>query len=111
MPGDTARPANSASALELLPLPKVQDLSASKLRGATCAWCNTPLTAETARDLGERPAPDGGTMFPRGCTRCVNGAARDTYLKHHRTCEQCVDDPTLCDTHRALRRLALETRQ
>lgn len=109
MPGET--PASTTSVLELLPLPEVPSLSDAQLRGATCVWCDSVLTAETARDLGERPHPDGGTWFPRGCAGDVRRAARLHYSVHPRTCEQCVDDRTLCDTQRALRRLALEGRR
>lgn len=103
----TQQPVNP---LELLALPKTSALSDAQLRGAHCAWCAAVLTAETALDLGERPAPNGGTMFPRGCGSCVRSAAVRVFNLHPRTCEQCVDDPTVCDTRRGLRRLALEGR-
>jgi hypothetical protein len=96
--------------LAILTLPEPATLSDAQLRGAGCVWCGTVLTAETARDLGERPAPDGGTMFPRGCASCVRSAAIRCYNTHSRSCEQCVGDPTTCDTRRGLRRLALEGR-
>jgi hypothetical protein len=96
--------------LALLPLPKVSALSALQARGAACVWCQTQLTIETAVDLGERPEPSGVTLFPRGCPDCVRAAALRTYGMHADTCEQCVDNPILCDTRRALRRLALEVR-
>lgn len=107
-----AKPASTPSAgvLGLLTLPEPSDLTAAQLRGAVCVWCSNPLTAETARDLGERPAPDGGVMFPRGCPKCVRSAAVRAYNTHPRSCEQCVDDPTLCDTRRSLRRTSLEGR-
>lgn len=100
----------ATTVLDILPLPKTSLLSDAQLRGAQCAWCATVLTAETAHDLGERPAPNGGSMFPRGCGQCVRTAAVRLYNLHSRSCEQCVDDPTLCDTRRGLRRLALEGR-
>ncbi|WP_406200191.1 hypothetical protein OG331_25310 [Streptomyces sp. NBC_01017] len=99
------------SALDLLPLPRVTSLSGLQARGAACVWCQIGLTIETAVDLGERPpGPGGVTLFPRGCRDCVRAAALRTYGVHADTCEQCVDNPTLCDTRRALRRLALEAR-
>lgn len=111
MPGTpTSSTPTSVGVLDLLALPKTSTLSDAQLRGAVCVWCKTDLTAETARGLGERPAPDGGTMFPRGCPDCVRSAAVRTYNVHSSSCEQCVDDPTLCDTRRGLRRAALEGR-
>jgi hypothetical protein len=96
--------------LALLPFPRVSALSALQARGAACVWCQTLLTIETAVGLGERLGPGGVTLFPRGCRACVRAAALRTYGVHADTCEQCVDNPILCDTRRALRRLALEVR-
>lgn len=111
MAGETHTSSSAdVGALALLPLPRVSALTALQARGAACVWCQTRLTIETAVDLGERPAPGGVTLFPRGCPDCVRAAALRTYGVHAGTCEQCVDDPTLCDTRRALRRLALEVR-
>jgi hypothetical protein len=109
VPGET-RTSSSADvdAPGLLPLPKSPGLSALQARGAACVWCQTRLTIETAVDLGERPGPGGVTLFPRGCPDCVRAAALRTYGAHANTCEQCVDNPILCDTRHALRRLALE---
>ncbi len=108
MLGETAP---SASVLELLALPHVPRLSDAQRRGTACVWCAVALAPDTARNLGARPAPDGGQMFPRGCPNCIRGEALRVYGMHERTCEQCVDDPTVCDTRRALRRLALEGRR
>ena len=111
MPGEPASSApTSVGVLDLLALPKTYTLSDAQLRGTVCVWCSRTLTAETARDLGERPAPAGGTMFPRGCPDCVRSQAVRTYNGHSRSCEQCADDPTLCDTRRGLRRASLEGR-
>ncbi|MEU6687459.1 hypothetical protein [Streptomyces sp. NPDC046832] len=109
VPGET-RTSSSAetSALALLPLPEVASLSALQARGAACVWCQNRLTIETAVVLGERPGPHGVTLFPRSCPDCVRAAALRTYGVHSGACEQCVDNPILCDTRRALRRLALE---
>lgn len=109
MPGET--PAPTTSVLELLPLPKVSDLSEARRRGATCVWCDTPLTAETARDLGERPAPDGGQLFPRGCSPCVRRTAVRVHNVHPRTCPRCADNKGPCYTRRALHSLAMEGRR
>jgi hypothetical protein len=97
--------------LALLPLPSVSVLSETQRRGAVCVWCQTRLTIETAVDLGERTGPADVRVFPRGCPDCVRAAALRTYGVHADTCEQCVDNPILCDTRRALRRLALEVRR
>jgi hypothetical protein len=100
-----------SSALTLLPLPKVSDLSAEQLRGACCVWCRTVLTGETARDLGERPHPDSGQIFPRGCTPCVRAKARAVSSLHTRTCRTCIVNREPCLDRRALRDLALEGRR
>jgi len=110
MPGESASTPTAVGVLDTLTLPKTSTLSDAQLRGAVCVWCSSPLTAETARDLGERPAPNGGVMFPRGCGKCVRSAAVRSYNAHSRSCEQCADDPTLCDTRRGLRRASLEGR-
>jgi hypothetical protein len=89
----------------------VSALTALQVRGAACVWCATTLTIETAVDLGERRGPGGVAVFPRGCNSCVRAAALRTYGVHTDTCEQCVDNPILCDIRRALRRLALEVRR
>jgi hypothetical protein len=109
VPGETSTSSSAeVGALALLPLPTVTSLTGLQARGAACVWCPTLLTIETAVDLGERPGPGGVTLFPRGCPDCVRAAALRTYGVHADNCEQCVDNPILCDTRRALRRLALE---
>jgi hypothetical protein len=101
-------------AISLLPLPALGNLAPEQIRGASCVGCSLPLNAETAIDFG---ACHGTLMglatvwYPRSCAPCVNKAARDAFAVHPRTCEQCTDDPTVCDDRRALRRLALETRR
>ena len=98
----------------LLPLPMLGKLTPEQIRGASCVWCPAELNAETAIDFG---ACHGSLMgqatiwYPRACAPCTNKMARKEYASHPRTCEQCVDDPTLCSDQRALRRLALETRR
>ncbi|MFG2128977.1 hypothetical protein ACGFNV_14430 [Streptomyces sp. NPDC048751] len=105
MLGDTPTPL-ATSVLELLPLPEVSALSESQRRGATCAWgCGSTLTAETARDLGEQPGPDGGAVFLRGCVKETARHAMNALFDHTPLCEQCVDKPDGCDLGTALRRL------
>lgn len=98
------------SALLMLPLPQVIGLTDPQRRGAVCVWCKEALTAETARDLGERPAPDGTRIWPRGCTPCVCAEARRVFRLHPRTCRTC-DTGMRCDDQQALRALALEDRR
>ncbi|AJE43480.1 hypothetical protein BJY54_005558 [Streptomyces nodosus] len=102
--------------LDLLPLPDLDAglLTAEQVRGGSCVWCGTRLTGETAIDFGARSGTLVGVVapwYPRGCRPCVRKAAVTAHNEHPSTCEQCVDDPTLCDTRRALRRLALEVRR
>ncbi|WP_146232261.1 hypothetical protein [Streptomyces sp. NWU49] len=99
-----------SSALLMLPLPQVIGLSDTQRRGAGCVWCDTPLTTETARDLGERPTSDGTRIWPRGCTPCVCAEARRVVRLHPRTCRIC-DAGKQCDDRDALRALALEDRR
>lgn len=106
-----SRAARAASALELLPLPNARRLSDGQLRGALCAWCATTLTGATARDLGERPGPDGITIFPRGCGDCVHREAVRVSSLHTRTCRRCIKNTEACPDRRALRDLALEGRR
>lgn len=105
-----SRATRAATALELLPLPNARRLSDDQLRGAHCAWCSTPLTGATARDLGERPAPDGISIFPRGCEPCVHREAVRVSSLHTRTCRRCTANNEACPERRALRDLAIESR-
>jgi hypothetical protein len=95
----------------MLPLPQYLGLSDAQRRGTVCVWCSEPLTAETARDLGERPAPDGTRMWPRGCTPCVHTTARRIYNLHARHCARCLRNTEPCPDRRALHDLALEGRR
>ncbi|AVH57900.1 MULTISPECIES: hypothetical protein [Streptomyces] len=97
-----------------LPLPSVDALSEEQLRGAACVWCKTPLTAETAVNLGERRVrirSSHTTAFPRGCRRHAGEAAYRALLDHAPSCEQCVDNADRCDTNTALRHLIREGRR
>lgn len=107
---------HTREALALLPLPRMLHLlTAEQLRGAECVWCCETLGAAAAFDFGTRTAAIGGVVdsqwFPRACRACVGRQARKAYSEHPRMCEQCVDDPTLCDEQHALRRLAMEVRR
>jgi hypothetical protein len=94
----------------MLPLPQYLGLTDAQRRGAVCVWCREPLTAETARNLGERPAPDGTRMWPRGCTPCVCTEARRIASLHPRRCRTC-DTGKQCDDRDALYALAREDRR
>lgn len=107
---DTDTRADS-SALPMLPLPQFLGLSDEQRRGSVCVWCSESLTAETARNLGERPAPDGTRMWPRGCTPCVREEARRIFRLHTRKCGVCIRNTEACPDRRALRDLALEGRR
>ncbi|TXJ73307.1 hypothetical protein E2C11_29590 [Streptomyces lavendulae] len=96
-----------------LHLPDPALLLPPQVRGATCVWCDTRLSGATAIDLGPRSDPIlgvAGRWFPRGCIPCTLKRVLAAYKVHWATCEQCVDDETLCDTQRGLRALALELR-
>ncbi|MBQ0828910.1 hypothetical protein [Streptomyces tagetis] len=109
----------SAYTAETLALLVLSDLATGRLtkeqiRGADCVWCETPLSIETAIDFGARSGTFAGAVtawYPRGCLACVRKAALTAYTAHPETCEQCVDDPSVCDTGRALRHLELKNPQ
>ncbi|MFJ8146539.1 hypothetical protein ACIQ6R_15930 [Streptomyces sp. NPDC096048] len=88
-----------------------QLMTDAQREGESCAWCNTPLSPETAVDLGERPLVTLASSFhPIGCRPCTNKAARRDYATHPRTCLTC-NRGDHCDTSQGLRRIALETRR
>lgn len=97
-------------AVILLPLPDMARMSDPQVRGAACAWCAVILAPATAVDLGPRPIRllDGHiTVRPRGCRVCVAKQLPATQQAHVAGCEQCVDNPAVCDIARALRHLEL----
>ncbi|WP_432021299.1 hypothetical protein [Streptomyces sp. 1222.5] len=110
----TATPFAYRKALAAIPMPATARLTAAQLRGAGCVWCAAELHGDTAIDLEQRynrivGVP--GRWFPRGCSPCSLRAILAVCRTHPQTCEQCVDDPTLCEARRALRALALELRR
>ncbi|SEC05341.1 hypothetical protein SAMN04490357_1061 [Streptomyces misionensis] len=115
MPSDTvSSPPSTAALLAHLELPAPSRLTAPQVRGAHCVWCGVQLEGATAVDLGQRyEAIHGvvGRWFPRSCRPCTLPYALTAYKTHWATCEQCVDDETLCETQRGLRALALELRR
>jgi hypothetical protein len=104
---ETTTPAAVPTGALPLPLPALGMLSDAHRRGSRCAWCSTPLTAETAVDAGERDAEDDSRIFPRGCRRCAGVAAYRLLQQHAHACERCQTDPT-CPTAVAAVRLIRE---
>jgi hypothetical protein len=109
MPGrSTQEPSTAETGLALLVLPALDGLTVEQVRGASCIWCETPLTAETAVDLHERRHKrlDGHfSTFPRACRPCARAAADNALGIHLGGCEQCVDNIDRCATAAALRDL------
>ncbi|GGV76504.1 hypothetical protein GCM10010294_42880 [Streptomyces griseoloalbus] len=105
----TALRTDDSSALPMLPLPQVLGLTDEQRRGAVCVWCSKSLTAETARDLGERPTPGGTRIWPRGCTPCICAEARRVISIHSRSCRACGAGER-CADRAALHALAREDR-
>lgn len=106
---DESSPTPTLDTPALLPLPDPATLSEPRLRGGECVWgCGTQLTGDTAVDLGERISRAHGTKahwFPRACRRCAADAAYAELKAHTRTCEQCVDDVSRCETGMSLNRV------
>ncbi|MFF1281035.1 hypothetical protein [Streptomyces sp. NPDC058299] len=110
MPTDTA----SMRALAALPLPEFNTLSQAQTRGITCVFDGVGLSPATAVDLGERPLRRLGervSWFPRACRQCALTQAMNAVVAHGQSCEQCVDDHTLCPTGLGLVRAVREARR
>ncbi|WP_319052712.1 hypothetical protein [Streptomyces europaeiscabiei] len=90
--------------LDALDLPDPAGLTDNQRCGRHCCWCPTPtpLTVETAVDLGERRHPMH--WFPRCCPTCIRAQART----HGGMCEVCVEEPGACETAAALKQLVRE---
>ncbi|MBJ6615572.1 hypothetical protein [Streptomyces sp. I4(2020)] len=97
-------PAATPTGALTLPLPALGMLSDAHRRGSRCAWCSTPLTAETAVDAGERDAEDGSRIFPRGCADCAGRAAYRLLFDHATACNRCRTDAS-CPVAVAAQRL------
>ncbi|MBL1108505.1 hypothetical protein JK361_28625 [Streptomyces sp. 5-8] len=108
---DTRPPVDvPAGLLPSLQFPDLGTLPDERGRGAACLWGGEPLSIATALDLGEHPH-EGTTLFLRGCRVCTLRAALAAHKAHPGMCEQCTDDPSICEIRRGLRRLALELRR
>lgn len=114
MLSDTASTSPAHAALALLSLPPLDGLTVRQVRGASCIWCDLPLTAETAVDLGERRHKrlDGHySTFPRGCHRCTGRAALAALHDHAPDCTVCTDNAAGCDVGAVLLRMIRDGRQ
>jgi hypothetical protein len=85
-----------STAVELLPLPRLSLLDASRREGAACVWCGGTPSA----DLGPRTGV-ALTALPRACVPCVAREAQRVYGVHARQCRRCGTG-TYCPDGRAL---------
>jgi hypothetical protein len=105
----TETPTGRASVAALLEVPEHNALTKEQARGADCAWCGKPLTAETAVDLGERRIQVLDThfdTFPRGCRPCASKRAYGALFGHAEACDHCRKHPSGCEIGDELRRLS-----
>ncbi|MET8828494.1 hypothetical protein ABZX40_22670 [Streptomyces sp. NPDC004610] len=104
-------PHSPRDAVELLPLPPIDTLTADQIRGAVCLWDPTedPLTPDTAVDLHARQARI--RWFPRACSRHTGRQAYRLLLDHAPRCDRCIRDAGICGTGIARRRLIREGRR
>lgn len=91
----------SPETLRVLVLPSLDLVTDAQTRGASCVWCDGPLTTDMAVDLGETMSPLKGTTSPmrwtpRACPACTAERARRGRFAHATTCEQCTDDDAQC---------------
>ena len=96
---------------DLLPVPSHGDMTDAQFKGTACVWCCTPISTDTAVDLGQRRVRlrDGYiTVSPRACGSCTAERIPAALQQHTAVCEQCVDGPAGCETARALRHLEME---
>ncbi|MEU8536195.1 hypothetical protein [Streptomyces parvulus] len=96
----------------LIPMPGMHSCMSDDQRyGRACPWCNTPVTAESGVDLGERRLErEHLVLHPVACRDCIGEQARQAVTHHARTCLTCHRRQD-CEARRLLRRLALETRR
>lgn len=95
-------------------LPDPDGLSEPQVCGRACVWCAVALSNPTAVDLGERAVDAHGSSthwFPRGCRPCVLLYVYRAQLDHTQSCEQCADDPALCNIGTVLRQVLKELRR
>ncbi|MEV6182282.1 hypothetical protein [Streptomyces sp. NPDC052015] len=94
------------SAVEMLPLPKLDTLSNEQVDGKACVWCSgrprTPLA------LGIRLSANAGTLrrwCPVAHQRCAAHKAGKVYRLHIQMCARCAHRD-YCPDGRALYKLA-----
>ncbi|MFF0967935.1 hypothetical protein ACWDQO_00155 [Streptomyces sp. NPDC003703] len=101
----TALPPPPRTAVSILPLPPLTELSNYRTRGITCVWCGIGLSARKAVDLGPRELRGGGVTrwFPRGCRPCAREKAYLALFPHASLCNTgCRVAPDICPTGRDL---------
>lgn len=97
-------------ATEMLPVPRVADLTREQVDGKACVWCRA--TPDDRIDLGPRISPVAGTLkrwCPRACQSCTGREAVRVHRLHTTTCARCVQRD-YCPDCQALHALALECR-
>lgn len=75
-------------ATEMLPMPRLRDLSEAQVQGKQCVWCAGLSTF----DLGSRLSTLNGGLHPwrpRGCAACTRSEARRVFRNHIRSCARC----------------------
>lgn len=109
---DPTPPAPDATGGRLISLAgRFPTMSLAQREGRACPWCNTPVTAETGIDLGERDLPRfGAVIHPRACRPCTSREARASFAHHCRMCGACARDE-FCPDKMPLYRLAKGTRR
>jgi hypothetical protein len=103
--------AGFVSAVEMLPMPKIDSLTPAQIDGLTCVWCGrTPDGGGIV--LGPRLSAVAGALrrwAPRGCRPCTGRKAAYVYQLHLTMCARCTHRD-YCDDSHALRDLAQEYR-
>lgn len=95
-----------SSALALLPLPAIADLSEQQVRGITCVWDGVALSPSTAVDLGPHTFKRLGEpvqWYPRACRQCM----LHRFYDHVDGCATCKTDAACCELGAAMRRAGL----
>jgi hypothetical protein len=93
------------SVVDRLVLPERDEVTDTQARGVTCVWCPTPLTTETAVDMGEHHDEQGARWYPRGCHPCAAQKAHTGLFEHIRECSACRTTDAACEVGRCLIRL------
>ena len=102
-------PETFASAAEMLPTPKVADLTDAQIDGSVCVWCERTPDGGGIK-LGPRIRPTARSVerwFPRACRACAGREAARVYKIHVTTCARC-GHRDYCPDSQALYALALQ---